>query len=198
MIIWTIQPYSVYQQLESKGQFYCDPEKSENLKENNFQIAYNWMIKQMKRRKILPPKDVKVPLWAWYRRDYKHVRPDFRWVRDSEIEVCMEINIPEEKVLLSDFEAWHFVLNDWYYSPATNEQEWERLEKKFDSLPERKQKQVKEKSWQRIFDTDIRHGKWTSNGETIQACFWMLEMSQVRKAWLLKKGEKVQKVYSVD
>ena len=105
MIIWTIQPYSVYQQLESKGQFYCDPEKSENLKENNFQVAYNWMIKQMKRRQILPPKDVKVPLWAWYRRDYKHVRPDFRWVRDSEIEVCMEINIPEEKVLLSDFEA---------------------------------------------------------------------------------------------
>ena len=48
MIIWTIQPYSVYQQLESKGQFYCDPEKSENLKENNFQVAYNWMIKQMK------------------------------------------------------------------------------------------------------------------------------------------------------
>ncbi|MET7027653.1 DUF3841 domain-containing protein [Ligilactobacillus salivarius] len=110
----------------------------------------------------------------------------------------MEINILEEKVLLSDFEAWHFVLNDWYYSPATNEQEWERLEKKFDSLPERKQKQVKEKSWQRIFDTDIRHGEWTSNGETIQACFWMLEMSQVRKAWLLKKGEKVQKIYSVD
>ena len=111
MIIWTIQPYSVYQQLKSKGQFYCDPEKSENLKENNFQVAYNWMIKQMKRRKILPPRDVKVPLWAWYRRDYKHVRPDFRWIRDSEIEVCMEINIPEEKVLLSDFEAWHFVLS---------------------------------------------------------------------------------------
>ena len=35
------------------------------------------------------------------------------------------------------------------------------------------------------------------NGETIQACFWMLEMSQVRKAWLLKKGEKVRKIYSV-
>ena len=89
----------------------------------------------------------------------------------------MEINIPEEKVLLSDFEAWYFVLNDWYYSPATNEQEWERLEKKFDSLPERKQKQVEEKSWQRIFDTDIRHGEWTKNGETVQGCFWMLEIN---------------------
>lgn len=73
MIIWTIQPYSVYQQLKSKGQFYCDPEKSENLKENNFQVAYNWMIKQMKRRKILLPKDAKVPLWAWYRRENMYV-----------------------------------------------------------------------------------------------------------------------------
>ena len=110
----------------------------------------------------------------------------------------MEINIPEEKVLLSDFEAWHFVLNDWYYSPATNEQEWERLEKKFDSLPERKQKQVEEKSWQRIFDTDIRHGEWTKNGETVQGCFWMLEINQIRKVWLLKKGEKVREIYSIN
>ena len=73
MIIWTIQPYSVYQQLERKGQFYCDSEKSENLKDDNFRIAYNWMIKQMKRRKILLLKDAKVPLWAWYRRENMYV-----------------------------------------------------------------------------------------------------------------------------
>ena len=89
-------------------------------------------------------------------------------------------------------------MNDWYYSPATNEQEWERLEKKFDSLPERKQKQVKEKSWQRIFDTDIQYEEWTKNGEAVQGCFWMLEINQIRKVWLLKKGEKVREIYSIN
>lgn len=48
MIIWTIQPYSVYQELVAKGQFYCDPNKSCNLKEADFQAAYAWMIAQLK------------------------------------------------------------------------------------------------------------------------------------------------------
>lgn len=45
MIMWTIQPYSVYQQLIKNGCFYRDPNKSENLNETDFQSAYQWMIK---------------------------------------------------------------------------------------------------------------------------------------------------------
>lgn len=47
MIVWTIQPYEVYQQLMENGVFYCDPAKSENLEFDNFQLAYRWMIQKM-------------------------------------------------------------------------------------------------------------------------------------------------------
>lgn len=105
LIMWTNQPYCVYQQLKRNGIFNCDPHKAILLKENNFQNAYRWMINQMKSKIGNPPKNVKVPIWAWYRsKGYQHCRPDFRWSQDYEDEVCMEIDIPEKQVLLSEFE----------------------------------------------------------------------------------------------
>ena len=196
MIMWTIQPYSVYQQLVKDGYFYCDPNKAENLKYSDFRLAYQWMIKRLKAKAGQPYSQVTTPLWAWYRsHDYLHQRPDFRLCKDYPDEVCIEFDIPEEKVLLSDFEGWHFVLNNWYYSSATNDEDWERDNSWFDSLNRHKQQRVKEKSWERIFDITPRHDEWTRNGSVVQGCFWLLQMNHVRKVWRLKKGERVQCVY---
>ncbi|WP_295730764.1 hypothetical protein [uncultured Limosilactobacillus sp.] len=64
---------------------------------------------------------ITIPLRVWYRnRDYYHQRSDFRWV-----EVFVELDISEEKVILSNFEAGHFGLNNFYYSSETNDEEWE-------------------------------------------------------------------------
>ena len=198
MIMWTIQPYNVYQQLVKEGYLYCDPNQSENLQYSDFRLAYRWMIKQLKAKAGQPCNQVTTPLWAWYRsHDYRHQRPDFRWCKTYPDEVCIEFDIPEEKVLLSDFEGWHFVLNNWYYSSATSDEEWERDEKWFASLSKQKQQPVKEKSWQRIFDITPRYGEWTRNGDAVQGCFWLLQMNQVRKVWRLKKGERVHEIYSV-
>lgn len=194
MIIWTMQPYEVYQKILEKGIFYCDPRLSFCLKgDDDFQRAYRWMIKQME-NKFGPTKEKNCyPIWAWYRsHDYKHQHPDFRWVRDYPDEVCMELEIPEEQVLLSDFEGWHFVLNDWYYSDATSEVQWDRQEKWFDNLPKDRQQQIKEQSWQRIFDITPHKGEWTKNGDVVQACFWSINKEQVQKVWRLQKDKKVQ------
>lgn len=136
MIIWTMQPYEVYQKILEKGIFYYDPQLSSCLKgDDDFQRAYRWMIKQME-NKIDPAKEKNCyPIWDWYRsRDHKHQYPDFRWIRDFPDEVCIELEIPEERALLSDFEGWHFVLNDWYYSDATNQVQWNWQREWFDSL----------------------------------------------------------------
>lgn len=52
MIVWTNQPYSVYEQLIATGSFSCTPALSSNLNDgfDDFARAYAWMIKQMKRR----------------------------------------------------------------------------------------------------------------------------------------------------
>lgn len=194
MIIWTIQPYSVYQELVAKGHFYCDPNKSCNLKEPDFQAAYAWMIAQLKAKVGLPPNDqIQTPIWAWYRaRAFSHTRPDFREHRDYADQVCLELELDDSQVLLSDFDSWHFVLGDSYFAPASNEQEWEELNAWFDGLTKKDQQAVKEASWQQIFDITPSHDPWTLNGAYVQACFWQLELSQVRKVWRMKKGEKVR------
>lgn len=194
MIVWTIQPFEVYQKILDKGCFYCDPNRSINLRDDlEFQHAYKWMIQQMVKKIGTADKMGAYPVWAWYRsHDYKHQRPDFRWTRDYPDEVCIEIEIPESQVLLSDFEGWHFVLNDWFYSDATSQEEWDRKEQWFDDLNANQQQRIKSESWQRIFDITPRHGEWKANGESVQACFWSIKKDQIRKVWRLQKGKKVR------
>ena len=194
MIVWTIQPYKVYQKIMDEGIFFCNPELSINLKDDHdFSRAYHWMIQQMIKQIGPSNKKDTYPIWAWYRsRDYQHRRPDFRWVKDYPDEVCIELEIPEKKVLLSDFQGWHFVLNDWYYSDAKSDEEWDCKEKWFDNLTVNQQQRVKEESWQRIFDITPRHGEWEVNGDVVQACFWAIKKDQISKVWRLQKGKKVQ------
>lgn len=145
MIVWTIQPYEVYQEILDEGCFYCDPRRSINLTGDlGFQHAYHWMIREMIKKIGPAEKKNCYPIWAWYRsHEYKHQHPDFRWGRDYQDEVCIELEIPETQVLLSDFNAWHFVLNDWFHSDAKNQNEWDCQNKWFENLPKEKQQQVK-------------------------------------------------------
>lgn len=191
MIVWTVQPYSVYQQLQQQQIFSCDLRQSQNLQVEEFRVAYSWMIKQMIKQIGLPPAGVTHPIWAWYRWDFQHKHPDFRTMRDYDDQVCLELEMPDEQALLSDFDAWHTVLNDFYNSCVTNEEEFEAEFAWFENLPLKQQEQVKRKSWQHIFDVTPRRGKWTQNGDFVQACFWQIHMHQVRKVWRMKRGRKV-------
>lgn len=200
MIVWTNQPYVVYQKLMHTGSVSCDPQKSDNLNstilESNriFQRAYAWMIEQL-RAKVGPASvGVTYPIWAWYRQNFIHRRPDLRERHDYADQVCIELGIPEEDILLSDFSAWHFLLNDWYNNDATNEKEWEEKERWFDNLPAEKQKIVTAQSWQRIFDITPQKDNWTMNGKYVQACFWLLQKEQVRRVWRLRKGHRVKEL----
>ena len=60
----------------------------------------------------------------------------------------MEIDIPEEQALLSEFEEWYFVLSNSYLVPVTSHEEYQRLNNWFESLTPKNQQRVKEKSWQ--------------------------------------------------
>lgn len=106
-----------------------------------FPKEYIWIIGQMKKR--LNDYNGEYPVWLW------PARPDLRcsgYVTKGEKAVLLEINIPEEKVLFSDFQAWHVVLNDC----ALDAFEGEPI--------------TKEESWERIFDLDFlrNHQDWRS------------------------------------
>lgn len=175
MRLWTFQPERVYEILQRDGVFRCDPSLSECITECEFAQAYDWMVEQMKYRIGKPPDGVKVPIWAWHTHDWKHKKPDLRlgefWY--SSPMLCIEIELPDEQVLLSDEEEWHFVLNNWYLSE--DEQESERI----DALSEEEQEKIKPVSWKKIFDVRPIDNGWTRRGCYVQATFWELKKEMV-------------------
>lgn len=158
MRIWTILDEFQYSNLLEKGYYIADP----NLA--MFPDAYNWLSKIM--RKIIPNKDIKYPVWGWYK--YNNGKPDLRHKGHKEKgtkSVLIELELDDSKVLLSDFEYWHFVLNDW-------------------ELSEDNEVISKEDSWNRIFDLDWcfkgDEGEYRNESRYIQATFWSFNLSDVR------------------
>ncbi|MCD2255154.1 DUF3841 domain-containing protein [Lactobacillus sp. CC-MHH1034] len=197
MILWTNQPFVVYQQLQQRGIFSCDPAYAPLLADDNvnFKNAYQWMCTQLKQKVGLPPAGVEFPIWAWYRRNYAHQRPDFRQRQDYDDQVLLELMIPETDVLLSDFDQWHFVLGNSYLPTANSEREFDQAEQRFENLSATEQQIEKLVSWQQIFDITPRFGDWTQNGAYVQGCFWQLKQEQVCRAWRRQKGHKVEELF---
>lgn len=201
MILWTFQPYSVYEEIMQTGEYVCDPDKSPLLElddddtDNRFSRAYQWMTEQMQEKVGARPSNVKIPIWAWYRWDYKHQPPKFYNESWNFITVCLKLKIPDNEVLLSDFDKWHIVLGGSYIGDATNETELDKEDKWFDSLPKNEAEKVMKKSWQKIFDiTPNRDNSWTMNGGFVQGCFWKLKKEYICKAWRLERGRKAYRL----
>ncbi len=176
MRIWTIQPETLYEQVKVEKVIHCNPA----LTYEYFRKAYDWLAQQMAVRVGPPPDGVLYPIWAWHTIDGKNQKPDLRRSGYKSYDarpVCLELQIPDNQVLLSNFDAWHIVLNDGYYFDYTNEEEADIQDAWFDSLPPDEQTNVKTKSWEKIFD--IFSPNADSEGFYVQATFWELRLEQV-------------------
>ena len=183
MLLWTMQPVEVYDALKKNGVYRCDITKSDYASYEQFTDAYDWMKEQLTDR-CGNPKHIKDMVWAWHTYDGKHKKPDLRHTgfgKKGEKEVCLEIDIPDNEVLLSDFDEWHNVLNRWFCDNSQNEEEWEHIQEELDNLPgDVRDKKIRE-SWQRIFDIKQYKTDWRSNGYYVQAVFWELKLEQIKK-----------------
>lgn len=182
MIVWTIQPLTLYDKLIENGTLYCDPKQDGfwGLISEEFRVAYDWLAEQMRLRVGQPPKGVQYPFWAWALIDGVSKKPDLRrtefnnYIGDN---VVLELEIPDDKVLLSDEENWHYVLNDWYLHDVNDgEDKWDEVDAWFDNLPIDEQNSVKRKSWERIFYKYDLDNDW----KFVQATFWELRAAQIK------------------
>ncbi|MBO4290777.1 MAG: DUF3841 domain-containing protein [Lachnospiraceae bacterium] len=185
MILWSFQPVEIWDLLQKQGLYRCDPAQIDP----DFVDAYNWLVKKMKEKIGLPPEGVEYPIWAWYIQNWKHAKPDLRGERwhygnGGELYACIEIEIPDKDVLLSDFDNWHCVLNRFLISET--EEEDEQQDAFFETLPESEKKSFMEKNWERIFDIRPLDNGWTSRGKWVQAVFWELKKEQIRKVRFFK------------
>jgi len=188
MSVWTVQPESIYKQiiagktvdaepLTHKGSFIYDWPWGEK--------AYGWMKQEMEKR-IGPSPASPYPFWAWVIEDGKHKKPDMRTsmfrVKTNEPTYLLEFRIPEDQLLLSDFDSWHFVLNDIPSYDENEELDWDESDKQFSQLPPKEQQAFKEKSWEKIFDPNDPGNDW----KYVQATFWQLKSEEFVRAWPIK------------
>ncbi len=128
MVLWTIQSEEVYRIIEETGVYHCDLSKSDfSFSEKQ----YHWLSDQMRKRIGEPPEGVTYPVWAWYQWENARKKPDLRRERwengfRGERFACMEIDIPDEKVVLFDFDSWSIILLNGFISDT--EEESDRLE----------------------------------------------------------------------
>lgn len=182
MRLWTIQPEEVYEILKKDGIFTCNQELA--VYGEDFKTPYAWMTKKMDERKIPHPNNLTLPIWAWHTRNWKHKKPDLReaaYDKRGTKAVLLEVEIPDKEVLLSDYDEWHFVLNNSWIDDSENEEEWEELHEKFDKLPFTEREKLKKESWNKIFDVTPFESEWRTKGRYIQACFWELKLENVKK-----------------
>ena len=180
MRLWTIQPVEVYEKILKTGYYKCDGRYTWKY----FRDSYKWLIGEMEKKIGKAPKGITYPVWAWYKHNNKNKRPDLRSTGLSQKGdkcVCIELEIPDEQVVLSDFDAWHFVLNNWYLNVDCNDEEtWERDSSWLDTLSKEEKEAAIRESWQGIFRIDEFESDWQKRGHWVQATFWVLKKEHIK------------------
>lgn len=174
--IYTFQHIDVLKVLEKEGVFYP---KERNIFKNPddrkwFGSSYNWMKNQMNQR--LDNYSGETPIWGWIEQPGNiSVRKSF-----GANQVRLTANVDRNRVLLSDFDLWHAVLNNYYLSLTSAEEE------RIDSGKVVVSQEDKEKRWEYIFDLtkppqrimDYVFGQPYS-GRMVQACIDGLKLSEI-------------------
>lgn len=188
MRLWTVQPEEVFDIIEKHGVFHCDSNKSELILKWGFKDAYLWLSDQMEKRIGPAPEGVIYPIWAWHTMRYEHKRPDMRYSEFRIVKrpfVLMEIEIPDEQVLLSDEVSWHIVLNDGYDPEAKTDAEFDQAYEYYQCQPDDVKKKMRIASWNNVFDI-TRHNEYDWRDKFIQATFWELKKDNIVKVWHYK------------
>jgi hypothetical protein len=149
----------------------------------SFKEPYDWMMRQMERRLNLERPRNGYPVWVWYR--YNGLAQPSPLLSDplgepGEKLVLLELEVPEHHVLLSDFELWHAVLNNF---PIDDDEEFaERYHRNRDQKTLCAHDIARtHQSWEKIFDLAFYDTNWTSAPEkkSVQGCLWELHLEQL-------------------
>ena len=189
MIVWTIQSRHAWRELQATRHLRATPISIEPL----FTSAYQWMIQQMTQRIGPPPSSETFPLWAWYQwKSSGQRQPDVRatgHLPKGTYAVRLTCELDDSRVLLSDFDGWHYVLNNWYLPQSEQDamlfdqvvdSDTKFIATPMQSYPCYVRSQVI-RSWERIFDLDWIDSYVTQPKEqkAIQATFWELHDEDV-------------------
>lgn len=162
MKLYTIQSKMAYEQAVKTGTL----STSKDYIWEEFLVPYEWMIGQMNNR--IGHKGT-YPIWLWTeKRDLN----DEALLPRGTAGVQIEVELPIEEVLMSDFDAWHIVLMNEFL--ALNEEEDEAFDAGKCHI-------TKEASWERVFDRQLlSESDYWAGEQTIQATTGDINVSQFK------------------
>ncbi len=198
MRLWTIQNENAYAELMNTGELTANEQHL--FCQDDFRYAYDWMAKKLSER-VPAPAGVRYPIWAWYQWEGKRGRRDLRSgglaVRGEKC-VQLELEIPDEQILLSDFDVFHMVLNyayiavdeaddnlfdAWSAALGVSRDEIRSAASVSSSVLTVRDRIIK--SWDGVFDLTKEDDNWMygkNENKSIQAVFWEIWAKQVVKA----------------
>lgn len=164
MKLWSIRTLDELDILLSGQPLRTGPDKVDKDRKQ----AYQWIAKQLS-NKVAPPEGVEYPIWLWrYWEGRYRAKPDLRaggHVQKGSKAVRIELEIPSDKVLLSDFDSWHAVLNNHHLSQTDAEYEYyEQYEEQ--EKDENLLRKSKEATWLKIFSIEDLPDDWAVQGVT--------------------------------
>ena len=172
MRLYTVQPLEVVEQLVKNGRFVCDIAKSWADDEDNpsYLESYDWLVERMIEKVGQAPRDVKYPVWAWYRHDMESLK------YGSPCEVgkkcaIVTINVDDSRVVLSDF--WRWEETAFLGIPYVNESEFEDNDvmAEYNRIEALGKEAVKE-TWNEVFNLNDEESP-------IQATLWEIRKEDV-------------------
>lgn len=163
---------------------YLVGDKSRILFED-FEPAYCWMAKCMMDKIGSPPDGIDPwPMWAWYQRcGLGQVDALSDEYADQDLWV-ITFDVDRSSIVLSDFGAWHHVLNGWYLPDLSAADGGDHESEEFDRKLEEADVDWSERPYPAPFDEMVQ-ASWsrifnvTEKTSDIQATFWRLDLAQV-------------------
>ncbi|KWU26390.1 DUF3841 domain-containing protein [Burkholderia cenocepacia] len=128
---------------------------------------------------------------------------DVRAHAREEPQVLFTLDVPDGAVLISDFDAWHFVLNRWYFAEedATNAFEARCKAAGLNAysgapLDDAALERERAATWQAIFNLDEARSLLQASPEEVsaQATFWEIRPEYVVEAVSFGRGQRSQKL----
>lgn len=108
MTLWTRQVPQVWEELEKTGVYRV---KEEYIRKKNDTIAdyylelYRWYTKEA-RKHIEIPEELQYPVWLCVSEE--------TMLQPTANTVILKIEVPKDKVMICNMEAWGYVVNYWY------------------------------------------------------------------------------------
>jgi hypothetical protein len=185
--LYSYQGEDAWALAEERGYWTGSPHIWDEDGDYGFGPAYDWMRDQMRARITHFSGDY--PMWGWIKRPSTKPKP--RRYRGLSERIRLTVEVPRSRILFSDYETWHSVLNrsllarteeEWEQHCVAYPEHWSMLDADYTA----RYLASIEPSWHRclgfIHDPDplVRYWQGRTDRFIVQACVDRFEWSEVK------------------